>query len=273
MTDRLAEITARIDSVTELQSVVNAMKGIAAARAHEARAQIEPVESYARIVALAMASLLPPDRPSQTSQKPGLLVFLAEQGFAGAFSERLLDTLPANPTLFLIGSRGLSIATARDLSPLWSAALPAHPAAVPKLAQIISTAVYKALAAGQIDGLDAIFTHWITGRAEVQRETLFPIDLTKLPPSPPEPPLTQLDTATLLQSLGADYLHAQLCKIALHAFSAENEARLAAMTAAGSQIKTELTAIQAAQRSLRQDAITAEIIELGTGVEATRSRH
>jgi F-type H+-transporting ATPase subunit gamma len=272
MTDRLAEITARIDSVTELQSVVNAMKGIAAARAHEARSQIEAVESYAQIIALAMASLLPPDRPSQLTTKTGLLVFLAEQGFAGAFSERLLDSLPGNPTLFLIGSRGLSIAQSRDLTPLWSAALPAHPAAMPKLAQSITTAVYKALAAGQIDGLDVIFTHWSAGRPEIQRQPLFPIDLNQLPPSPPEPPLTQLDTATLLQSLGADYLHAQLCKAALHAFSAENEARLAAMTAAGSQIKTELLTIQASQRRVRQDAITAEIIELGTGVEAARNR-
>jgi F-type H+-transporting ATPase subunit gamma len=271
MTDRLAEITARIDSVTDLQSVVNAMKGIAAARAHEARTQIDAVESYAQIIALAMASLLPQDRPAPLTQKPGLLIFLAEQGFAGAFSERLLDTLSDAPTLFVIGSRGLAIAQSRGLTSLWSAALPAHPAAVPKLAQSIATAVFKALTSGQIDGLEVIFTQWQAGHPEIRRETLFPIDLTKLPPGPPEPPLTQLDTASLLQSLGADYLHAQLCKTALHAFSAENEARLAAMTAAGSQIKTELIAIQAAQRRVRQDAITAEIIELGTGVEAARS--
>lgn len=53
--------------------------------------------------------------------KLGLLVFCAEQGFAGAFSERVLDSfsaIDAPETLFLIGTHGLSIATARELAAL-----------------------------------------------------------------------------------------------------------------------------------------------------------
>lgn len=46
MTERLADISAQIDSVGQLGAVVNAMKGIAAARAHTARTQIEAVDSY-----------------------------------------------------------------------------------------------------------------------------------------------------------------------------------------------------------------------------------
>ncbi len=91
-------------------------------------------------------------------------------------------------------------------------------------------------------------------------------------------PLTQLPTGALIDSLGQDYFHALVCKAALHAFAAENEARMEAMTAAGSQIARELETFQATLRRVRQEAITAEIIELGTGAAAagawqmTRSR-
>ena len=137
MTERLADITARIDGVRQLGAVVNAMKGIAAARAHMARTQVMAVDSYAATIAAAMSNVLGtgpalPAHPYETGGKTGLLVFGAEQGFAGAFSERVLDSIGQDPvTLFLIGTRGLSVATARGLSPDWTAPLPSHPPASP----------------------------------------------------------------------------------------------------------------------------------------------
>jgi len=50
----------------------------------------------------------------------------------------------------------------------------------------------------------------------------------------------------------------------LHAFAAENEARLQAMSAAGSQITRELEVFRVTLRRVRQKAITAGIIELST---------
>lgn len=73
---------------------------------------------------------------------------------------------------------------------------------------------------------------------------------------------------TLIAALGQDYFNAQVCKAAFHAFAAENEARMAAMSSAGSQIARELETFQATLRRVRQEAITAEIIELGTGAAA-----
>ncbi len=56
-----------------------------------------------------------------------------------------------------------------------------------------------------------------------------------LPARTSERPLIQLPKATLIDALGQDYFNAQVCKAALHAFAAENEARMQAMTSAGSQ--------------------------------------
>ena len=82
----------------------------------------------------------------------------------------------------------------------------------------------------------------------------------------------QLPSYTLLTSFGQDYFNAQVCKSALHAFAAENEARMEAMTSAARQIAREMEEFQARLRRVRQEAITAEIIELSTGVASNSGR-
>src|SRR5271170_6183673 len=100
MTERLANIGARIDGVRQLGAVVNAMRGIAAARAQQARGQLVAVDSYASAIAvaigqaLALASAAGPG-VARRSIRPVLVLFCAEQGFAGAFSERVLDAVGA----------------------------------------------------------------------------------------------------------------------------------------------------------------------------------
>lgn len=277
MTERLADISARIDGIRDLGAVVNAMKGIAAARAHVARGQVDAVDSYAATIATAMSRVMGSEnRPPKDNDtgKLGLLVFCAEQGFAGAFSERVLDSLDGTldaETLFLIGTRGLSIIQAREVNPHWSAALPSHTAGIPKLANQITTAIYRVVSEGRIDALDVVFSGWESGRPSLVRQRLFPVDLSGLAPTK-ERALTQLPDDILLTSFGQEYFNAQVCKAALHAFAAENEARMEAMTSAGRQIAREMEAFQATLRRVRQEAITAEIIELSTGAASSQDR-
>ncbi|WP_104018559.1 F0F1 ATP synthase subunit gamma [Roseovarius nitratireducens] len=284
MTERLADVSARIDSIRQLGAVVNAMKGIAAARANTARDEIEAVNSYAATIAAAISDALGPARPTPPTETSrgqadggiGLLVFCAEQGFAGAFSERVLDSVKddlSTANLFLIGTRGLSIAAARGLHPVWSAPMSSHTPGIPKLADTITKAIYRALGEGHLERIDMIHAVWASGQPQVVRRVLLPVDLSDLPPPGATRPLTQLPTDTLINSLSGDYLHALVCKAALHAFAAENEARMEAMSAAASQITRELGHFEATLRRVRQEAITAEIIELGTGAaSATDSR-
>ncbi|MDR3372403.1 MAG: F0F1 ATP synthase subunit gamma, partial [Ancalomicrobiaceae bacterium] len=107
---------------------------------------------------------------------------------------------------------------------------------------------------------------------DVQRRPLFPVDLTLFPqPKAAEPPLLNLPPKMLLRSLTADYLHAQLCRAALHAFAAENEARMQAMAAAHGQVERQMASLQARQRLVRQEEITAEVIELAAGETASHA--
>lgn len=60
-------------------------------------------------------------------------------------------------------------------------------------------------------------------------------------------------------------IHTQVCKAALHAFAAENEARIAATTTSGEQIASEVDRFEATLRHVGHEAITVEIIELSAG--------
>ena len=278
MTERLADVRARIDGIRQLGAVVNAMRGIAAARAQAARSQLAAVDGYAQTIAaaigrsLSMASAARPDGVKKTV-RVGLVVFCAEQGFAGAFSEHVLDSLGAELAecpLFLIGARGCDIAAQRNIRADWKSAMPSHSPGAPKCADRIADALYGRIAAGEIDRLDAVFTLSEPGRGRwVERRRLFPLDLAGFKSSG-GPPLANLPAEALLADLAADYLHAQLCQAVLHAFVAENQARMEAMAAAHRQVENQLTQLQATERRVRQDEITDEIIELSAGESATQ---
>ncbi len=280
MTERLADIGARIAGVRQLGTVVNAMRGIAAARVQQARGQVIAVDHYAATIAAAIgrasalvAPAVPPAVPR--SSRLAIVLFCAEQGFAGAFSERVLDAAHADlatAELFLIGTRGVTIAAERGVTADWTSAMPSHSAGVPKLADRIAEALYRRIAAGAIDRLDAIFTNGHHGPgAHIERIRLFPLDMAEFPrPADGNAPLLNLAPEALLSDLIAEYLHARLCNAALHAFAAENAARMEAMEAARHQIGQQLAALEATQRQVRQEEITAEIIELAAGETASR---
>ncbi|MDR3460975.1 MAG: F0F1 ATP synthase subunit gamma [Beijerinckiaceae bacterium] len=282
MTGRLADVSARIDGIHALGMVVNAMRGIAAARAQQARSQLSAVDSYTATIAAAIgrALALAPEAArgaGARSSRPALVLFCAEQGFAGAFSERILDAARASlPTaeIFLIGTRGVSVAAERGIAPGWNSAMPAHSGGIPKLADRIAEALYKPIATGEIDQLDAVFGEWRPGHGvHVERRHLFPLDTKAFPlPRGDGALVVNLAPDVLLSELTAAYLHAQLCDAALQAFAAENEARMEAMAAAHHQIERQLSELQARQRILRQEEITEEIIELAAGETASKTR-
>lgn len=258
------------------------MRGIAAARAQQARAQLDAVDRYAATIGGAIAqvlALLPPARPGPgaIAARPGLVLFCAEQGFAGAFSQRVLDAAGTGLTdnkLFVAGTRGAAVMAEGEVTVVWQGAIPSHSQGIPKFAGEIASAVYASFGRGEIDRLEAIFCQWQPAQAvRVIHRSLLPLDPAAFPaPAIATAPLLNLSPADLLDALTPDYLHAQLCQAALHSFAAENEARMEAMAAAHSQTERQLVSLQATQRRVRQEEITAEIIELAAGEAASRER-
>ncbi len=286
MSERLAEVEARIGTVQQLSAVVTAMRGIAAARAREARRSLDSVRAYAGTVALAMARALAclPERRFQAASRGreagglAVIAIAAEQGFAGSFSEPLLDRAQQLRTdrgakVLLIGDRGLMLARERGLSVDWSQPMASHLDHAPVLANEVMEALYQRLDRDRLDEVLLLYRDAPEdGGSHLVERRLLPFDYGRLPEAPPaEPPLLTLPPERLMARLVEEYVFATLCEAVVLAFSAENEARMRAMIAARSNVLRTLETLQGSARRLRQDAITTEIVELATGAEAAAS--
>lgn len=283
MSGRWGELSERIDAVDKLGAVVNVMRGTAGARVDQARQGLDAVEAHAAVVSAAIRdvlTLLPPAR--EAARDDGKLptarvVFGAEQGFVGGFNDAILDAMARTAAeaagesgggpLLLIGRRAGTLAAERGIVPTWQAAMPLHIQGIPGLADQVVDVLFRLVADRGVRRFEAV---WGRGGPDeggygVERTLLFPLDPGSFGgPAGPRPLVYQPPRA-LLQDLTEEHVHAQLCRAALHAFAAENEARMAVMSAAGRQVEHRMDELKALRRRLRQEEITAEIIELSAG--------
>jgi F-type H+-transporting ATPase subunit gamma len=274
MTERLAEVTHRIQGVEQLAAVVGAMRVIAATRAQQSRSRLAGIRAYSDSIALAIAQALRLTRDFMApvrgrAARQGVILFCAEQGFAGAFSERVLETAGdlTQSIVFLVGSRGTRIAADRGVAISWQAAMAPHVEGVTMLAMRLAEALYEAIADQTLNRIVLIFPTWTAGEGlTVEQRSLLPLDparFSRLPDG--DAPLITLPPADLLARLAEEYVYAVLCEAAMLAFAAENEARVAAMVRAKSNIETMLDDLRGRERQVRQEEITAEVIELASG--------
>ena len=197
-----------------------------------------------------------------------VIALCAEQGFAGAFSERVLDIASGkSEALLLIGDRGLLVARERGLEVAWSAPMVGHADQVAVLANRIVEALYDRLDTGHIARVTVVHaTPGAGSLPEIVTTQLVPFDFQRFPPSPHAvPPRLTLPPRVLLEQLVEEYVFAALCEATMLSFAAENEARMRAMIGAKTNVAKTLDTLRARSRQLRQEEITNEIIELAAG--------
>src|SRR5271166_1535276 len=187
MAERLADIITQIQSVQQLEAVVTAMRGIAASRAQKARSLLVGIEAYSDVISHAIAQaldLLPVVKttlPAREGSKHGLILFCAEQGFAGPFSERVFEAAKGDlldgSTSLIVGTRGAAVASALGIKPAWSAAMTTHVDGIPSFANELMEVLYGYLARGAIASVDIVFPRSAAGGGvRVDRHSLLPID-------------------------------------------------------------------------------------------------
>ncbi|AJZ56696.1 ATP synthase family protein [Paraburkholderia fungorum] len=279
MSYRLSDVQARISTVHQLESVVSAMRGIAAARSREARSRLDGIRACAAMIGMAIGDALLLDErnvqpaPADAGANTHVIVVLcAEQGFVGTFNEHVVEAAArlqqtGATDYFVIGDRGLVVAAEHGLTAGWSAPMVAHADEVGVLADRITEALYERLESGlatRVTVLHAV--PQLATAIEIVQQSLLPFDFTRFAlPVRHLAPLVTLPPHRLLARLAEEYVYTQLCEAIMLSFAAENEARMRAMIAARTNVHDTLNRLIGDSRRLRQEEITAEIVELASG--------
>lgn len=282
MEQRAAEVQTRLATVAGFGDLVNAMRGIAAARAQRARSLIEGVNAYARTVADAMGqvlSLLPEEEaPAAGAHRAGPTLWLlwgAEQGFNGGYTEQVLAALPTGSTdgppqrMLVFGAQAQRMARSRGLAIEASASLVAHADAVVACSERLHSLLLEALSRQPACSVEMVYGELVTANQfKISRHRLLPLDLDTLRQPGRSAPLVHESPQRLLDGLAGEYVSARLAQAVLHSHAAENLSRLQAMAAAHENIGRMSESLQADERRLRQEAITAEVVELAAGLRS-----
>ncbi|TDK48737.1 F0F1 ATP synthase subunit gamma [Antarcticimicrobium luteum] len=294
--DTLEDLGRHIEVAEDLQSVVRTMKAISAVgiRRHEAaewamRQYLETVEMGLQVALRAgPAATLTPEGGGGDGEV-GVVLIGSEIGLCGGFNERLvsfaLDRLSAAG--IAVGRRRLLIVGSRAEAS-WGAAggePPAHLQQAP--------ATVEALA-GTVNSVLTRLDHWRAGG--VARLGLFhqqmggpegsaPVEVRLLPIDPDwlkrlgarrwpsrRLPVCQGPVGAVTRGLIRQLLFARVFGAVLQSRAAEHAERLTAMQAAERSIGDKIDELRKTHQLLRQQVITAELLDIIGGYEAAARR-
>mgnify|MGYP002760520361 FL=1 len=297
MTESQQALRQQLESLDDLQSIVQTMKALAAASIRQYEQAVEALRLYERSVEMGLGVVLRRDGmsylQSETLARPRAngciaIVFGSDHGLCGRFNEQVVDhakndlaerTSQADQTAVLtVGMRAAGQLASQNV--------PVHKqCALPPNAQEITARVQDIL-------------QWVDARRRQQspREvvvyanqpgegadaapiarTLLPLDLQHFQdlgryqwPSRRQP-VAFMDTHTLASSLIRQHLFVQLFQACAGSQASEQASRLSAMQSAESSLDERVDWVTNRHRRLRQNAITAELLDIVAGFEATQS--
>jgi len=279
MTRRPADIADRMANVRQIEDVVVALRGMAAAHARDARRHLTAIREHAATAARAMSSALSAAphlavsaaRP-EAGQDHLLIVIGAAQGFVGLYNEHIAAAaidqaggVGANRFL-LIGHRCITEFEHQGIKPVWSANMVAHSAEVTILASRIADTLYEGISRGTFQRVSLIYGSSASGPLKVVVRHLLPFDFRGIGLKPDRTPkLMTLPPEVLLERLVEEYVFAEICEALMLAFAAENVARMQAMTRARSNVDKIAEDLQREYHVALQEKTTTEIFELSIG--------
>ena len=271
--EHLPQIAARIESLDELGELFRAMRAVAAMRVQEAQAALEGIRRYTGTVedAIAEAEMLagPPGFPTGGGGGAGvLLAVCSEHGFTGGFDNRIIaravEARAPGEGLAVVGARGAVRAGEHGLEPDLRFAMATHAGGV--------LGVTREIMAGTRGFARVRAVH---GR--YRREAEPAVDVRPILPLDPallggrarrHAPLHHLDPRVLLDRLAREYLFAEIARALTESLVCENLSRLRLMQAADRNIGDILERLRSRRKALRQQQITAELLDVVIGAEA-----
>ncbi len=288
------EIKLRIGSIQETKKVTDAMYMISSVKMRRAKREVESTEPYFKALKAQISELFlyipetenryfrAPLAEGQEHRRRGLLVVTSDKGLAGAYNQTAIkeaeEYMRRHPetVLFVVGECGRQyflnkkIKMADDF---------AYSAAFPTVweARKICTDLLEYYNTERLDEIDIIYTDYNNGRpSQCKRNCLLPLDRSRFYSSDREDTRRDKefypDPDTVLDGIIPSYLTGFIYSSLVDSYCSEQEARMTAMSTAGKNAEEVLKKLQMQYNSLRQAAITREMVEITSGAKALKRK-
>ena len=283
-------IRRRLDTAGDLRSIVRTMKALSIVSIRQYEDALVSLEEYSRGVNLGLQALLHlrpealSQMPDQRPVRPGIVVFGADQGLCGAFSEQIAShylsrraaggSPGGGSPLLAIGARVAIRLEDGGVRPTEVLALPSSAPMMALLVAEILERIDAWRAAGEVDGVHLYFNRPDSGSIyRPDDEVLLPLDpahlraLAAAPWRPRASPVLAADWESLFSAAVHEFLFVSLQRALAGSLAAEHAARRAAMHAAERNIEDRLVALRGEFNQQRQSAITTELLDIVSGYE------
>lgn len=269
--EQLPRLNARLATLAELRDIVRAMRAMAASAAREGEEALPAVRRYSDIVEAAVndgLDLVDEGGAARSMTEDGgtrlLCLIGTEHGFVGNLNARLIREAvrPESGRIFVVGRRAASAAAEAGLKIEGILPMTSHMRAIPLLARQIA----QRISADEVRV--AFCRHRPERGVSVVERQVVPVFQPKEKPRNLNPPLHHLPPIELLRAFAGEYLMAEIARALTEAFVGENATRLRVLTAADRNIGDKIDALRQTARQLRQETITAELLDIVIGAEA-----
>jgi F-type H+-transporting ATPase subunit gamma len=293
--ETLESFKRKIETTDDLRSVVRTMKTMAAVNVRQFGRAVESLKAYSGTVQDGMQIALR-DRELDAKQLPapdtaggtGIIAFGSEQGLCGQFNEKIAALTERHSTalpsagkrcpLFIVGARLAAQLEARGITFERLFPMPVAVEGIDLTVQELVIAIDEWDLSRHIAKVVLLSNVPQGGTSYVQQESvLLPVSLEWLKMLKARPwktrvlPVHTMDFTALFSALLRQHLYISLFSTIASSIAAENVGRLAAMQAAEKNIDDRLRELRLAFNQLRQDSITAELLDIVAGYEAMKN--
>ncbi|MGE0459778.1 MAG: F0F1 ATP synthase subunit gamma [Vicinamibacterales bacterium] len=287
--ETLERLAGTLASLDDLRSIVRTMKALAAASIRQYERAVESLGQYNRTIELGLHVVLrdmpaPVARAHRAPGPVGLVVFGSDHGLCGRFNEDIAGFVDEHVRtraetddvrVLAVGARLTPLVQEAGLPPDDTLSLPGSAARITALVDRILVVLDGWRADPGVAAVHLFYNHRRAGaRTHPMAQRLLPVDLRRFHHLEEEPwpsrvlPTFTMNRERLFAALVRQYLFVSLFRACAESQAAEHASRLSAMQGASRNLDERQAELTGEFRRRRQEAITAELLDVVAGYEA-----
>jgi len=296
VTETIEGLAARLQTTAEIGDIVRVMKTLASVSIRQYDKACQALETYQHTIRMGLQAVLhgtgrgATDHSGETSAPRALVFIGSDRGLCGNFNEIISqyaseqylsppDAPDGAAHLLAVGQRGALHIAAHGHGPERNLDLPGAVGGLAAVARRVLLVLDGWRESEPGLAVDICYNR------RLEKRQVAPCGL-RLLPTPPEElhslavapwpsrglPFHRMPLETLLPALQREHAYVKIYRAIADSLASEHARRLSAMQAAERNIDEMLEALHTRHRTLRQEAITSELLDIVAGYESMSPR-